>query len=316
MADFPDFSLIRNSSVLWLVEPFALRQFLSFASVRIDAEQAKAAAAVTPQRTGKVGIVPVHGVLETRRSAWGEMLGMTSYERIGTAFDTLMADDGISSIIFDVASPGGMAYGAPELADKIYSARGRKPIIAVANPLAASGAYWIAAAADRLISVSSGDVGSVGVIMQHVDLSGAAEASGAKVTTIRSSGSPYKAEGSDMEPLTSEAKQHFQSRADEIYDRFVADLARFRGVSVEHVNEHFGQGRVVSSKAAMRTGMIDRVDTMQNVAAKVLQNRYRMAGAAAEDNWNAPTVQERRLERVQALHKLAEQVKTTIQETA
>lgn len=299
MDSLPEFLLVRQSCVLWLVEPFSLRQFMMQASVRIDAEQARAAANVTPQRSGKVGILPVHGVLETRRSAFGEMFGMTSYERIGQQFDALMADDSISGIVLDVASPGGMAYGAPELADKIYSARGRgKSIIAVANPMAASGAYWIAAAADRVVSVTSGDVGSVGVIMQHVDLSSLVEG---KVTTIRSSGSPYKAEGDPLEPLTDEAKQHFQSRADEIYDRFVADLARFRNVSAEHVNEHFGKGRVVSAKSAMRAGMIDRVDDMRSVAVKVAQNRYRMGQNSTMDEWNAPTVRERCATRIEAL---------------
>lgn len=296
---------------LWLMERAAFRQFASMVSVKIDAEQAKAAASVTPRRQKTVGVIPVHGVLEARPSFIGEMLGMSSYERVGQALDVLMYDEGISSVVFDIASPGGMVYGAPELGEKIFGYRGRKPMISVANPLAASGAYWPFTAADRMVVTSSGDVGSVGVIAEHVDISQSLERDGAKVTVIRSQNSPFKGEGTDVEPLSDEARAHMQGRADAIYQRFVSDLARFRGVSVAHVNEHFGKGRVVDAKAAIAAGMADRVGTLQDVVVKLSEGRIRINSERSQEEWDAPTLKERYAIKAAAIKDFAEEPKET-----
>lgn len=287
---------------LWLMEPNAMRQFAALASSNVSAnlEQVRAAARAT-ERHKSIAIIPVTGVLEARTTLMGELFGMSSYDRIGHIFDAMMADETVTGIILDVASPGGMVYGAQELSEKIYSARGRKPIISVANPLAASGAYWIAAAADRVVVSPSGDVGSVGVIAEHVDLSQAHDREGAKITIIRSQKAPYKGEASDAAPLTDEARQNMQARADAIHSRFVADLARFRGVSVDHVNEHFGKGRIVDSKTAMSAGMVDRIGTLQEIAGKMAAGRIRIAGERSQDNWDAPTRRELLQERAAEL---------------
>jgi ClpP class serine protease len=145
----------------------------------------------------------------------------------------------------------------------------------------------------------------VGVIWEHVDFSQAHEREGVKVTVIRSSKSPHKAEMNSMEPLSEDARDHMQARADELYTKFVADIARFRGVPVDHVNEHFGQGRVVDSKRAMAAGMIDRVGTLQQVAISMAAGRIRIASERTEDDWNAPTDRELRIAKAESLRALA-----------
>jgi capsid assembly protease len=279
---------------LWLIEPNAIRQLqvLSSALTPETAEAARQNLSQSPSRQKSVAILPIHGVLEARGSMLGGMLGMTSMERVGYAFDALVADEAVTGIVLDIASPGGMVYGTPELANKIYSARGTKPILAVANPMAASGAYWIGAAADRLIASPSADVGSVGVIMHRVDISGALEKEGVKETTIRSSGSPFKGEHNAANPMTDEELGNLQVRADRIYDQFTADLAKFRGVSQEHVIEHFGKGRTVDAQSAMKAGMVDRIDTFESTAIKLATGRIRLASMRSEDDWDAPTPEE------------------------
>jgi signal peptide peptidase SppA len=292
------------------MERNAMRSFVSLTQAGISADLTQVrAAAPKESRQKAIGIIPVTGPLEARSTLMGELFGMTSYEKIGAIFDHFVADESVSGIILDIASPGGMVYGAQELANKIYSARGTKPIIAVANPLMASGAYWIGAAADRIVMTPSGDVGSVGVIAEHVDMSKAIDEQGAKVTIFRSSGSPFKGENNDAEPLTDEAKQNIQSRVDSIYSQFVGDLAKFRGVSVEHVNEHFGKGRVVDAKTAMRAGMIDRVATMQDITGKMVSGRVRIASERAQDVWDAPTRREMLRERAEQIRLMADEPK-------
>ncbi len=290
------------ASDLWLMEPNYLRQFEAMAAATF---KAAAGGPRTPRveqsRAKNVGLIRVHGAIETRPTELGQFLGMPSYEAIGQQFDAWMIDDSVSSIIFDIASPGGMVYGAMELAEKVFQSRGKKPTLAVANPVAASGAYWLASAAERLIVTPSGDVGSVGVISEHVDISAMLERVGEKVTVIRSSKSPYKAESTSVQPLSEEGMANLQARADTIYNQFVGDLARFRGVSVDYINDNFGKGRVVDAKSALKVGMVDRIDTFDGIVGKVLSGRLRLGNTAANDEWEAPTSREQRLSRVQQI---------------
>lgn len=284
---------------LWLMEPAAMRQFQAPARVELTPEVvARQRESRATRREQHIAVLPVHGPIEARASMIGDLLGMTSAEAIGQAFDMLMADDSVSGVILDVASPGGMVYGTPELANKIYNARGTKPIVAVANPIAASGAYWIASAADRLIASPTADVGSVGVIFRHVDDTQAEAQDGLKTTLIRSAGSPYKQDVSSGEPLTDEAREYLQARADAIYEDFVGDLAKFRGVPVAAVKEHFGKGRLVDAKSAMQAGMIDQIDSFQSIVGKLVSGRLKIGATASADQWDAPTDAERFRQRV------------------
>lgn len=300
---------------MWVMERNAMRQFGVYAanrlvsvlqaSEKVDAEQVRVAAATKTaiQQQKTIAVIPVSGVLEARPTEFGYWMGMSSYEAIGYRIDEAMRDESVTHIILDVSSPGGMVYGAMELADKIHRAKSVKPIITVANPLAASGAYWIGAAATRIVATPSSDVGSVGVIGEHDDESKALELAGVKVTYILSAGSPFK--GEQAMPLTEEARAHMQFRADAIYNQFAGDLARFRGVPVDTITEKYGKGRVVSAKQALAAGMIDNIGTLQSTVAGLLSGRIKLGNERAEDNWNAPTPRELRAERVTAFMNVA-----------
>jgi signal peptide peptidase SppA len=292
---------------LWVIEEGAMNQMRALsASITPDGFKAAREGLESVRETGaasrrdkSVAILPIHGALEARASLMGQLFGMTSTEAVGNTFSRLMADESVSAVVMDIASPGGMVYGVPELAAKIHAARGIKPIIAVANPMAASGGYWIAAAADRVVVSPSADVGSVGVIVSRFENVAQMEREGVKEHVIRSAGSPYKGEFVESEPLTDEGRQHLQLRADQIYDQFAGDLAKFRGVSVQHVRDNFGKGRLVDSKKAIQAGMADRVMTLEETVYKLAAGRIRIAREAAQDDWNMPTPTEKRRMRLQ-----------------
>jgi len=110
----------------------------------------------------------------------GFLFGGTSITGFRAAFRQALRDPSVSAIIFDVDSPGGTIDGVPELADEIFAARGRKPMVAVANTQMASAAYWIASAADEIVVTPSGSVGSIGVLTAREDLSRATQMAGIK----------------------------------------------------------------------------------------------------------------------------------------
>ncbi len=249
---------------------------LSAAEIRAAVGDAPQVAAERQQRAGQqpgaVAVIPVYGLLAPRihmvQDVSGE--GATSYERIAHNFRKALAAPEIGAIVFDIDSPGGSASMIQELADEIHAARGRKKIVAVANSLAASGAYWLATAAEELVVTPSGEVGSIGIYGAHEDHSAELAAAGIKVTLI--SAGKFKTEGNPYQPLTEEALAEFQSHVDRTYDRFIKSVARGRGVSAADVRKNYGEGRVVAAEVAVQRGMADRVGTLDETIARLAKS--------------------------------------------
>lgn len=255
----------------WAIMPGKLAEIVSMLSERhaghrftqeeIQARIGQSGARRDMQMAGSVAILPVYGVISGRADMFTQMSGGTSVQRLQTTFLDAVDDDNVTAIVLDIDSPGGSTDLIPELAATIRGARGKKPLVAVANTRAASAAYWIGAQADELVVTPSGDVGSIGVFAAHSDLSGAQEKLGVKTTLI--SAGKFKTEGNPYEPLSDEARASIQATVDEYYDAFVGDVAKGRRVSVQTVREQYGQGRMLTAEKALTAGMVDRVETLE-----------------------------------------------------
>jgi signal peptide peptidase SppA len=181
-------------------------------------------------------------------------------------FRAALADDTVKAIVFDVDSPGGDVDGIQELSDEIFNARGQKKIVAVANTMAASAAYWLASAADEFVVTPSGMVGSIGVFTTHNDVSEMDKMMGLKVTYI--SAGKFKTAANPDEPLSPEAEAAIQSVVDSFYDAFVSGVARNRGVAATDVKNGFGQARCVVAKDALKLHMVDKIATLDQTLAR------------------------------------------------
>ena len=180
-----------------------------------------------------------------------------STARLAETVTALAADPQIAGIVLDINSPGGVVTGTPEAADAIYAARQRKPVVAFVDPLAASAAYWIASQASAIVMVGSGDVGSIGVFLLHVDFSAALEMSGVKPTFIFDG--KFKTEGNPYQPLSQAAQEYLQGQVATVGTDFRRAVARGRGLSTATVAADFGQGRTLTARDALRAKMVDRV---------------------------------------------------------
>ena len=232
------------------------------------------------RRVNSVAILPLFGSIFPRANLMTDISGATSAERFGSQFASLVNDPEIGAIVLDVDSPGGQIKGVEELTRMIYDARGRKPIVAVANHMMASAAYWISTAADEVVVTPSGEVGSIGVFAVHKDMSAALEKEGVKVSII--SQGKYKIEGNPYQPLEEEARSAIQTSVDEAYDLFVSAVARNRGVNPANVRSGFGEGRVVGALQAVKLGMADRVATLDDVVTQLLGSSLIPAKRQAE----------------------------------
>ncbi len=175
-----------------------------------------------------IAVLPFYGVAVQRTDAFGEVLGLLSLWHFTQAFRTALADDSVGGIVIDIDSPGGSVYGVMELADELYRSRARKPVFAIANSLAASGAYWIASAANEFYVTPGGEVGGIGVHDMHIDLSKGLKKAGIDTTLIAAG--KFKTEGNPFEPLGVDARATMQRRVDAYYRAFVAAVAKHRAV--------------------------------------------------------------------------------------
>ncbi|MCP1852805.1 MULTISPECIES: S49 family peptidase [unclassified Bradyrhizobium] len=210
-------------------------------------------------KAGKyTALVSLHGValydLEYQPYCFSTLL-------LSQIMDSLANDPSVDMIVLDINTPGGAVTGTQEAADAVYRAARKKTVVGIINPLCASAGYWIGSQCTKLVSVPSGDIGSIGVFMCHYDCSALMADNGIKPTFIYAG--EYKTEGNSMEPLSDEAKAFYQSEVDQTYDDFLTAVARGRGVTKDVVLEKFGKGRCYSAPMAKRLGMIDDVATIK-----------------------------------------------------
>lgn len=233
------------------------------------------------QSTGGIAVLPLYGVVTQRGNMVDDVSGpgSTSTQQFSAALRQLLADDTVGQILIDIDSPGGSVYGVAELADEIQSARSQKRIVAVANSLAASAAYWIGCSASEFYVTPGGEVGSIGVWQAHQDYSQALDEAGVKTTLI--SAGKFKVEGNPYSPLNDEAQSFMQSRVDEYYAAFTKAVARGRGVPISQVREGMGQGRVLGADAALAQNMVDGIATFDDVLKQMRRDAKQPARAGA-----------------------------------
>lgn len=249
-----------------------------------DPSAGPVAGAAGERRNGAVAILPVLGLL-TQRGQVVNSVKTTSTAELASVVAQAAADERIQSIVLEFDSPGGEVIGTQEAATVIREARGRKPIVAVANGIAGSAAYWLASQASELLVTPSGQVGSIGVYGLHEDLSGELAAKGRKVSLI--SAGKFKAEGNPYEPLSDEGRMARQAEVNRYYEMFAHAVAKGRRTTVDAVRGGFGEGRMVGARAAVEQGMADAVGTLEDAVRRAMalgaeRSRSMAALAAAQ----------------------------------
>lgn len=207
--------------------------------------------------------VPVKGVLlhdfPYSFGSWA-----TGYEYVQRAVLRGMDDANVRAIALLIHSPGGMVAGCFEAVDKIYARRGEKPIRAFAHEYAYSAAYAVASVADSIVVSRTGGVGSIGVVTSHFDLSKMYEDYGIKQTFIFAG--KHKVDGNATEPLPDDVKARIQSRIDELYEVFVSNVARNRGMDEQAIRDT--EALTFTATEAVSIGLADSVGPLDDAVAQ------------------------------------------------
>lgn len=224
-----------------------------------------------------VAIVSIIGSL-VNRGAWiGAYSGMTSYEGISKQLGDAAADPKVHSILLDIDSPGGEATGMFSLASKVREIAAVKPVTALVNDMAASAAYGIASQATEIVVSPTSIVGSIGVVLTHLDRSGELATRGVKPTLIYAG--RHKVDGNPFGPLSDAVKADLQTEVAKFYDQFVSLVAQGRGDRLTEQDARATEARTYLGQEAVDRGLADRVASLEAVLSS-LQSETPRAGTA------------------------------------
>jgi len=246
----------------WAIEPAMLDTIRAIAlreGEGIEALEAKLGRPLQNTRSvtmrGNVAVVPITGPIFRYANLFTMISGATSLDGLAKDFTTALEDPAVASIILDINSPGGQVTGIADFAAMIHGAS--KPVVAFVDGMAASAAYWIAAAASKVVMGKSAMAGNVGAVLT-LDVR-----KDPNKVDIVSSQSPNKR----PDVTTDAGRAQMQAMVDAQAQVFIEDVAAYRGISPEAVMADWGGGAVHIASQAVALGLADQVSTLEEVIA-------------------------------------------------
>ncbi len=172
-------------------------------------------------------------------------------------------DDKIKGIVVQVNSPGGVVGPSQEIFSELKRVRDelKKPVVVSCSGLAASGAYYIAVAATKIITNPGTLMGSIGVIMEFANLEKLYD--WAKVHRYTITSGQFKDSGSEYRAMRPEEHKLFQSLISEVYEQFKSTVRDNRKIDPQVLDENT-DGRVFTGQTAVKLGFADEVGTFED----------------------------------------------------
>ncbi|HUW64751.1 MAG TPA: signal peptide peptidase SppA [Spirochaetia bacterium] len=218
----------------------------------------------------RVAVVRIDGVITEGRapSFWNEGSGAAeSLAELSSIRDKRQ----VKAVVLRLNSPGGSAAASQEIAREVEGLRAAgKKVVASMGDVSASGAYWIACSADRIVADPATVTGSIGVITRVPQLGSLYRRMGIEEEVVKSG--KYKDMGSPGRPLTGDERRIFEAMVGDVYGQFVDQVAGSRHLPATRVRE-LADGRIFTGRQGVEAGLVDSLGTMGDAV--------RMAGSLA-----------------------------------
>ncbi len=215
------------------------------------------AASVGHPPTHRIAVVYGVGAIAVGESggsaARGRIMGS---ETVVQAFREAQDNEEVKAIVFRVDSPGGSALASDLIWRATREAREKKPVIVSMSDLAASGGYYIAAGADRILAQPTTLTGSIGVVFARPNIEGLLRRLGIATETIARG--KYARINDITTPVSADLRAKMVAQMDHIYAQFVDRVARSRNLPPERVDA-IGRGRVWTGSQAAENGLVDEL---------------------------------------------------------
>jgi protease-4 len=196
----------------------------------------------------KVGVVEIDSVISNSREV---IRGIRSF----------VEDAGVKAIVLRVDSPGGGVGASQEIYREVVKAREVKTVVASFGGVAASGGYYVACGADKIVANPGTITGSIGVVMQFANLEELLKKIGYKGYVIKSGA--HKDVGSPFREMTPEEKELLQEVIDTVHQQFIRAVAEGRKLPMEKVAA-IADGRIFSGEQARALGLVDELGNLED----------------------------------------------------
>ena len=197
---------------------------------------------------GKIGVIPIEGTLEDSRDILSQIVRFRE-------------DKSIRAIVLRVNSPGGRVAPAQEIYREIQRTPRTKRAIVSMGDVAASGGYYVAAAADRIVANPGTILGSIGVIMEFLQLQDLLKKAGVGLEVLKSG--EFKDIGSPHREMTPRERSLMMEMLHDIQAQFIQAVAQGRKMPREEI-ERIADGRVFSGKRGKELGLVDQLGNFQD----------------------------------------------------
>ena len=205
----------------------------------------------------EIAVIYANGSIVSGKSKDGTM----GSETISKAIRTARLDDDVKAIILRVNSPGGSALASDIMWREMVLAKEAKPVVVSMGNVAASGGYYIACAADKILADEKTITGSIGVFGVVPNAKGLMN-NKLGITFDRVKTNKHADLMSVFKPLTAQERDIIQIGVEKIYDDFITKVADGRGMTKAAVDS-IGQGRVWMAKDALKIGLVDEIGGLE-----------------------------------------------------
>ena len=222
----------------------------------------------------KIAIIDVKGTITSDAETFGtSVANSTSIVKLIRA---AAKDDDVKAIIVDLDTPGGEVTASDEIYHELKLCG--KPVVAMMNSMAASGGYYVACGANKIVANKYTMTGSIGVIIASVDASGLLE--WAKVKPEFYTSGKMKAMLNPAQPTTEEEAKIVQALVMNVYSQFAGIVAEARKIPLEKITQgELGDGRVFDGEQALANGLVDQLGYFSDAEDAALE----LAGLTRDD---------------------------------
>ncbi|MBW1998335.1 MAG: signal peptide peptidase SppA [Deltaproteobacteria bacterium] len=238
--------------------------------------------AVTVVFLGMVMAVIIMTFGGTSKLSFGDKIGVIKIEgpikdsgHILSQLVRFRKDRGIKAIVLRIDSPGGGVGPSQEIFREVLRTRKTKRVIASLGGVAASGGYYVAVAADKIVANPGTITGSIGVIMEFLQVEELMKKIGVDFEVVKSG--EFKDIGSPIRKMSEKEKALLEEVISDIKEQFVRAVAEGRGLGLEQVQE-IADGRIISGARAKELGLIDSLGNFQDA----LELAKKMSGIRGE----------------------------------
>ncbi|MGE5173245.1 MAG: signal peptide peptidase SppA [Betaproteobacteria bacterium] len=198
---------------------------------------------------GNVALVKIEGLLVTSENVVEEL---ADYAEDGT----------IKAIVLRIDSPGGGVVASQEIYNAVKNAKkeGKKIVVSMGS-VAASGGYYIAAAADKIVANPGTMTGSIGVKMEFANVEKLLEKIGVKGMVVKSG--EYKDIGSPFRNMTDQEQKLLQGVIDDVHSQFIEAVSEGRRLPVADVTA-IADGRIFTGRQALSLKLVDQMGDLKD----------------------------------------------------